>query len=114
MNQSILIPPYGGALVNLLVPAEQRDELKAQAASLASIRISERSVCDLQMLASGAFSPLDRFVGKADYQSILDEMRLADGHIFPMPITLPIEAGSEIRLDSDVALCNAKNELLAI
>jgi len=114
MNQSILIPPYGGALVNLLVPAEQRDELKAQAASLASIRISERSVCDLQMLASGAFSPLDRFVGKADYQSILDEMRLADGHIFPIPITLPIEAGSEIRLDSDVALCNAKNELLAI
>src|SRR5580765_8482275 len=114
MNQSILIPPYGGKLVNLLVSAEQQNELKAHAVSLPSMRISERSVCDLQMLASGAFSPLDRFVGKADYESILAEMRLAGGQIFPIPVSLAIEAGSEIRLDSEVALCNNKNELLAI
>jgi sulfate adenylyltransferase len=114
MNQSILIPPCGGKLIDLVVPIEQQDDLKAYARDLPTIQISERSVCDLQLLACGAFSPLDRFVGKADYQRILDEMRLVSGQIFPIPLTLPIETESQIRLDTDVALCNDKNELLAI
>lgn len=97
-----------------MVPVEAREELVAYANLLPSIQISERSLCDLQLLACGAFSPLDRFVGKEDYQRILDEMRLNSGHIFPIPVTLPVNANAEIHLDRDVALRSAKNELLAI
>ena len=62
MIQSQLIPTYGGKLVSLVVPVEEREELRASASALPSIRISERSACDLELLACGAFSPLDHFV----------------------------------------------------
>ena len=109
-----LIAPYGGKLVDLLVPAEATDDLKAHASHLPSIQLSERAVCDLELLAVGAFSPLDRFMGQEDYQRVLDEMRLADGHIFPVPITLPVDPDPSIRLDQKIALRNSKNELLAV
>ena len=106
-----LISPHGGTLVNLTVPYEARDEVKAYANDLPSIQLSERSVCDLEMLATGAFSPLDRFMNQADYHRVLGEMRLTSGHIFPIPVTLPIEPGPAIQLGRDIALRNAKNEL---
>jgi sulfate adenylyltransferase len=114
MNRSLLVSPYGGRLVDLMVAPERLDELKSYAGRLASIQISERSLCDLQLLATGAFSPLDRFVGQSDHQRILDELRLQSGHIFPIPVTLPVDPAPELRLDQDVALRNTKNELLAI
>jgi sulfate adenylyltransferase len=114
MSHSLLVPPYGGELVDLIVSADERDDLKARATQLPSIQISERSACDLQLLACGAFSPLDRFVGTADHQGILDEMRLANGAIFPIPITLPIDSHAKVQLDRDVAIRDARNELLGI
>src|SRR5216683_2883014 len=96
-----LIAPYGGELVNLLVHPEERERLRAYANSLPSIQISERSTCDLELLACGAFSPLSRFVAKEDYQHILDEMRLGSGKIFPIPVTLPLDTNSGIHLDRD-------------
>ncbi len=111
---STLIAPYGDKLVDLLVPAEAVDECKAYATHLPSLQLSARSVCDLELLASGAFSPLDRFMGPADHQRVLDEMRLASGLLFPIPITLPVDPGPAIRLDQDIALRNAKNELLGV
>jgi sulfate adenylyltransferase len=113
-TKSWLVPPYGGRLVDLMVPAEERDELSAHAGGLPSIQISERSACDLQLLACGAFSPLDRFVGNPDHQRILDEMRLNSGHVFPIPVTLSVNADPELHLDRDIALRSVKNELLAI
>lgn len=113
-SHSLLIPPYGGRLVDLTIQPEEFDDLKNRAGHLPSIQISERSVCDLQLLATGAFSPVDRFVGEEDYRRILDEMRLSSGHIFPIPLTLPIDKRSDIKLDSEVALRNTRNELLAI
>ena len=114
VKHSHLVTPYGGDLVDLLVPAEELDELRSYASRLPSLQISERSVCDLELLACGAFSPLDHFVGKEEHQRILDEMRLLSGHIFPIPITLPVDSDPELRLDRDFALRGAKNELLAI
>ena len=111
---SILIPPYGGKLVNLLVQGDEIEDLKAYANALPSLVLSDRSVCDLELLATGAFSPLDQFMGKPDYQSVLGEMRLADGHVFPIPVTLPMDPDPEIGLDEDVALRDSKNELLAV
>jgi sulfate adenylyltransferase len=113
-ENSILIPPYGGKLVNLVVPPDDIEELKAQASKLPSIQLSERSECDLELLAVGAFSPLDRFMGQKDYQRVLDEMRLADGHLFPLPVTLGVEPSADIRLGQPVALRNSRNELLAV
>src|SRR6266446_7528567 len=98
---SSLIAPYGGSLVDLMVPAEAREEVKARASQLPSVQLSERSVCDLELLATGGFSPLDRFMGEADHQRVLDEMRLANGHLFPVPITLPVDADNALRLDTD-------------
>ena len=110
-DTSILIPPYGDVLVDLLAEDEA---LWARANTLPSIQLSERAVCDLEMLAVGGFSPLDRFMGLADYERVLEEIRLASEHIFPIPITLPVSADSGVQLDQDVALRNDKNELLAI
>lgn len=111
---SNLIPPYGGKLVDLIVSSEESDPLRSYASRLPSVQLSERAVCDLELLASGGFSPLDRFVGREDYRRILDEMRLVNGHVFPIPIALSVEPQQAIHLDHDVALRNAKNELLAV
>lgn len=113
-NTSTLIAPYGGRLVDLLVPADALPDLKAKANRLPSIQISERAVCDLELLATGGFSPLNRFMSKADYERVLNEMRLASGHLFPIPVTLPVEPGPAIQLDQEIALRNSKNELLAV
>ncbi len=109
-----LIPPYGGKLVDLRVPADELAGLKDYANRLPSLQVSERVVCDLELLAVGGFSPLDRFMGQADFQRVLGDMRLADGRLFPIPVTLPVEPGEAIHLDQEVALRNAKNELLAV
>jgi sulfate adenylyltransferase len=114
LNSALLIPPYGGDLVDLMVPGEDLEILKVYANRLPSVQISERSTCDLQLLATGALSPLDRFVGELDHQRILGEMRLTNGHLFPIPVTLPVNAAPEIRLDHDIALRSSKNDLLAI
>jgi sulfate adenylyltransferase len=113
-NTANLLQPYGGALVDLLVPAEQIESLRTYAGRLPSIQLSPRAECDLELLATGAFSPLDRFMGQADHQRVLDEMRLAAGTLFPIPITLPVDPSPEIRLGQQVALRNAKNDLLAL
>jgi len=109
-----LIQPCGERLVDLMVPADKFAELNSYAKRLPSIQLSERSLCDLELLATGAFSPLDRFMGRRDYERVLDEMRLVNGHLFPIPITLPIAAGEAVRLRQDVALRNTHNDLLAI
>ncbi len=114
MVKAKLIPPYGNKLVNLLVSPEEADELKAYANRLPSIQVSERVVCDLEILATGGFSPLDRFMGQKGYERVLNEMRLANGYVFPIPITLPVEPSPEIKLGQDIAIRDAKNELLAV
>lgn len=113
-NKLSLIPPYGGRLVNLLVPAAELEQVKSYAGRLPSIQISPRVECDLEMLAIGAFSPLDSFMGLDDYRSVLDNIRLANGFIFPIPVTLPVNPGPDIRLGQEIALRNSKNELLAV
>lgn len=115
-KESVLVPPYGGTLVDLMVPETELAALRAYANTLPSIRISDRSTCDLELLAVGGFSPLDRFMGEADHQSVLDTMRLANGTLFPMPIPLPVDEATAARLEigQDIALRSPANELLAV
>ncbi len=113
-NESKLITPYGGKLVDLMVPADELEEARKYASTLPHIRISERAACDLELLAVGAFSPLDRFMSKADHQRVLDEMRLADGTFFPMPITLPVDDISTLEVGKDVVLRDSRYNPIAI
>lgn len=111
---TVMIGPCGGDLVNLLAAApEEAEALQARADRLPSVRLSNRAVCDLELLATGGFSPLDGFMGREDHDRVVSNMRLSDGHLFPIPITLPVYA-HEVRLDSDIALRDSKNDLLAI
>jgi len=110
----MIIEPYGGTLVDLLEAGSSSLELKARADTLPSIQLTERSVCDLELLAVGAFSPLDRFMARADTERVIEEMRLTDGRLFPMPITLPVSASPALGIDREVALRSPSNDLLAV
>lgn len=110
-----LISPYGERLVNLLVQDQvERDELKRYASELPSLQISNRSLCDLDLLACGGFSPLDRFMKESDYRSVIHDMRLANGMFFPIPITLPVEPFEGLAINKDVVLRSSQNDVLAI
>jgi sulfate adenylyltransferase len=109
-----LIAPYGGRLVDLLAPAEEHGGLVQKAKGLPSIQISFRSLHDLELLATGAFSPLSRFMGEKDYRSVLQDMRLADGTLFPIPVTLPAESIDGLEIGKDLLLRGPWNEMLAI
>jgi sulfate adenylyltransferase len=110
----MVIEPVGGTLVDLVVPDDARAELRDRANRLPSLQVSERVLYDLELLATGAFSPLDRFMSKDDFARVLGEMRLANGQLFPIPVMLPVERAAGVRLDHDVALRDARNELLGI
>ncbi|PWH12259.1 MAG: adenylyltransferase [Anaerolineae bacterium] len=114
MNKANLIAPYGGQLVNLVVTGAEREELLARAAQLPSIKISMRALCDLELLATGGFSPLTTFMGKADYERVLREMRLTDGTLWPLPITLPVDPKELPTVGEELVLRNANNDVIAI
>ena len=109
-----LVSPVGGSLVNLIVPAEVQAELRARANRLPSIQLSERAVYDLELLATGGFSPLNRFMSRSDFERVVGEMRLATGQLSPIPVVLPVDRTAAVHLDQDVALRDAHNELLGI
>ena len=92
----------------------QKNEELERAKTLPTVRLSERAICDFELLAVGAFNPLDRFMGRADYERVCAEMRLANGQLFPIPVTLPVANDVSISLDSDVALVDSRNDILAV
>ena len=121
MTKANLIAPYGGnlvrgtaALVNLVVGAKEREELLARASKLSSIKITMRNLCDLELLATGGFSPLTTFMGKADYERVLHEMRLADGTLWPLPITLTADPKELPTVGEDIVLRSANNDVIPI
>jgi sulfate adenylyltransferase len=113
-SDDLLIRPYGGRLVDLLAPGAEREALREHATRLPSLQLFPRSLCDLELLATGAFSPLDRFMGAADYQRVVEAMRLRDGTLFPIPITLPVADDAEIDVGQEVVLRSSKNDPLAV
>jgi sulfate adenylyltransferase len=106
-----LMTPYGGTLVSLVAEGEEKSELAGRAAELSSLQLTARALCDLELLATGAFSPLDRFMGKADAESVAAGMRLAGGTLFPIPITLQVDQADGIA-GREIALRTSKNNLV--
>lgn len=87
--------------------------MKASAKDHASLTLDERGLCDLELLAVGAFSPLRSFLGKADYERVVAEGRLTDGTLWPLPITLPVTPGEGIEEGKTLALRDIYGNLLA-
>jgi len=113
-RNSILIEPYGGKLVNLVASGDEREALVEKSKHLPSVQISARSLCDLELLATGGFSPLDRFMRKADYERVLTEMRLSDGTLFPIPITLPLDENALPNWAEEIVLSDIRNNTIAV
>ena len=114
---SHLIPPHGGELVELIVPAEKIAELKAHSKEWPSWDLTARQLCDLELLLSGGFSPLRGFMTRADYEGVCHNMRLANGTLWPMPITLDVTEEFAKKLtpgSSKVALRDPEGVMLAV
>ncbi len=113
---SHLIPPHGGELVNLLVYPDRAAELKSHSREWPSWDLTPRQICDLELLISGGFSPLRGFMTKADYESVCHNMKLANGLIWPMPITLDVteEFAKQLKAGSKVALRDAEGVMVAV
>ena len=108
--------PYGGSLKDLHLPSDQADAAKAEASTLKSWDLNPRQACDVEMLLCGAFSPLEGFLGVADYDGVCADMRLADGVLWPVPITLDIsqEFADQLAKGESIALRDQEGVVLAI
>ncbi|MHC5862332.1 sulfate adenylyltransferase [Nostoc sp.] len=110
------IAPHGGQLVNRIATPEQRAEFLSKADFLPRVQLDDRAVSDVEMIAIGAFSPLTGFMNQEDYDRTVTEMRLANGLVWSIPITLsvseevasPLQEGSLIRLD------NSRGEFIGV
>ena len=101
-----LIQPHGGVLVNCEVKGRERDQLMRAMSGLPRLQLNARQISELLLIATGAYSPLDGFMGEADYREVVSSMRLANGVAWPMPITLAVSSDDARRLQikKDVAL----------
>jgi len=111
-----IIEPNKGSLVNLLVDKNRQNILKDVAFNLSDITLNDRHLCDLELLATGAFSPLKGFMTRTDYESVLDRMRLQNGALWPIPICLdiPETKAKSLEAGQSVTLRDPEGFLLAI
>jgi sulfate adenylyltransferase len=111
------IAPHGGTLVDLLVTGSEAEKLASEAQNYPKVTVNERELSDLEMLATGALSPLTGFVGEADYNSILDSMHLSNGLVWTIPVTLSLddEAFKRVGRAETVALvAEGSDDILAV
>ena len=100
----------------LFVSHDSAEKLKLEAAELPSWDLTARQVCDLELLMNGGFNPLKGFMSEADYNSVVENMRLADGALWPMPITLDVSEkfAEDVGPGQDIALRDEEGVILAI
>jgi sulfate adenylyltransferase len=110
------IAPHGGRLVRRLAEGAEGKRLAAKAQGLPTLRLNRRNICDLEMIAVGAYSPLEGYVGRKDYESVLTTMRLSNGLPWSIPITLRVDPEEAARLKegNEIALTAESGKPLAI
>ena len=107
--------PHGGTLVDRHAPEDEREERKQKAESLRRVTLGPRTLSDLEMISTGVFSPLTGFMVREDYESVVDRMRLVNGLVWSMPITLSVSAeeAGEIGDGEEVALATGDGQIVA-
>jgi sulfate adenylyltransferase len=110
------IAPHGGALIDCELKGSKREAALERASRLPIVVLSATAISDVELLANGGFSPLTGFMSSADYLSCVNDMRLASGEVWPIPITLALnEAEAQsLEVGSEVALCEPGGRVLAI
>ncbi len=113
MQNAQLIPPHGGALVDRSLRGSLRAAARDKAASLPCIPLSRMNLADLEMIAVGAYSPLTGFMRSEDYRRVVDEMRLSNGLVWPIPVTLAVSEAqaSTLHEGQEIALCQGDRPL---
>ena len=111
-----LVLPHGGQLVDRTVTGAAREALLQAVANLPTITLNAREEADLELIANGAFSPLEGFLGEADYLAVRDNKRLANGLVWSIPVTLSVseEEKNKLKIGADVALHARDGRLLAL
>ncbi len=109
------IAPHGGELIDRVVPEEERRERSMEAAGLPRVPLSPRALSDLQMISTGVFSPLEGFMGRDEYEGVVEDMRLESGLAWSLPITLSAdeEKAGELSEGSEIALVDGAGEPVA-
>lgn len=107
--------PIMSPIPELFISAESSQKLKSEAAEMQSWDLTPRQICDLELLMNGGFSPLKGFLTKADYDSVVSDMRTADGTLWPMPITLDVSQAfaDSVEEGQDIALRDQEGVILA-
>jgi sulfate adenylyltransferase len=110
-----LVLPHGGKLVNRILEPSAAAAATREAAGLTALALSPREQFDLEMIAIGAFSPLNGFLNQADFTKVCKDTRLADGTVWPIPVTLcpPNEVADKIAVKQKLALKDSQGRLLA-
>jgi sulfate adenylyltransferase len=108
---SHLVPPHGGKLVSRRLSGEAAEEARRKASSLPPVRMTSRERDDLIMIGTGAFSPLEGFMGKADWKRVCEEMQLGGRTFWPVPVTLSVtrEEAWGFREGQEVALVDGES-----
>eukprot|EP00007_Cunea_sp_BSH-02190019_P005595 CAMPEP_0174233344 /NCGR_PEP_ID=MMETSP0417-20130205/3409_1 /TAXON_ID=242541 /ORGANISM="Mayorella sp, Strain BSH-02190019" /LENGTH=591 /DNA_ID=CAMNT_0015311541 /DNA_START=98 /DNA_END=1873 /DNA_ORIENTATION=- len=108
--------PHGGKLCELLLKDEALEALNLESIHYPSMMVTDRQECDLEMLLNGGFSPLTGFLNQEDYESVVENCRLANGTVWPMPITFDVSEAkaAEFKVGDHIALRNAEGNLLAV
>ncbi|HLB26560.1 MAG TPA: sulfate adenylyltransferase [Dehalococcoidia bacterium] len=114
MHQTI--PAHGGELIDLTVSGDEREALRERAAGLPALRLNARTVSDLELLGNGGFSPLRGFMRRADYEAVVESMRLASGLAWSIPVTLAVssEEAKGLAEGSELALAGEDGDVLAV
>lgn len=113
---SMLSIPHGGRLINRLAPNDRRTDVERRAAGLLSVALNAREQSDLDLIAVGAYSPLDGFMGRKDYESVRDTMHLANGLPWSLPIILAVDhdRAKPLKDGQEVALTDERGTVLGI
>ncbi|MBW1994146.1 MAG: adenylyltransferase, partial [Deltaproteobacteria bacterium] len=115
-DETSQIKPHGGELVNLIVDDRRADTLKRVSLNLPELLLNNRQLCDLELMATGVFSPLKGFMKRLDYESVLDRMRLQNNVLWPIPVCLdvPETLAKTLETGQSIALRDPEGFLLAI
>ncbi len=110
------VSALGGELIDLRLDSESAEAVKHESGDFPSITLSQRQLCDLELLVNGAFSPLTGFMRKKDYEAVVQELHLADGTLWPIPVVLdvPDEFADGLELGQRVALCDGEGFMPAV